>query len=167
MKAPTSSSPTRTKEYNAGNQRERMEFVRSHRTAIFGYKGRRDGPSMSVVYYVMDGDDILVSTMAERGKARAIRRDPKISLRVLDEKWPPTYLQVYCNATIETDIEAATDPGSEHPPAPASTLATSKGRCTMPARLPRIAAALCGILGAIMLVVSFRIHPAGPEATAD
>jgi hypothetical protein len=27
---------------------------------------------MTVVYYVMDGDDILVSTMAGRGKARRL-----------------------------------------------------------------------------------------------
>ena len=91
------------------NQQERMEFVRSHRTAIFGYNRKNDGPSMSVVYYVMDGDEILVSTMAERGKAKVVRRNPKISLCVLDEKWPLTYLQVYCDATIETDLEAATD----------------------------------------------------------
>jgi PPOX class probable F420-dependent enzyme len=91
------------------NQQERMEFVRSHRTAIFGYNRKSDGPSMSIVYYVMDGDEILVSTMAERGKAKAVRRSAKISLCVLDEKWPPTYLQVYCDATIETDLEAATD----------------------------------------------------------
>ena len=32
-----------------------------------------------------------------------------MSLCVLDEKWPLTYLQVYCNAAIERDIEAATD----------------------------------------------------------
>lgn len=91
------------------NQQERMEFVRSHRTAIFGYNRRHDGPSMSIVYYVMGDDEILVSTMAERGKALAIRRYPKVSLCVLDEKWPPTYLQVYCNATIETELDAATD----------------------------------------------------------
>jgi PPOX class probable F420-dependent enzyme len=91
------------------NQQERMEFVRSHRTAIFGYNRKNDGPSMSIIYYVMDGDEILVSTMAERGKAKAVRRSAKISLCVLDEKWPPTYLQVYCDATIETDLEAATD----------------------------------------------------------
>jgi hypothetical protein len=40
---------------------------------------------MSIVYYVMDGDDILVSTMAARGKARAARRNSKVSLCVLDE----------------------------------------------------------------------------------
>jgi hypothetical protein len=67
------------------------------------------GPSMSVVYYVMEGEDILVSTMFERGKAKAVLRNPKVSLCVLDEKWPLTYLQVDCNAAIENDIEAAAD----------------------------------------------------------
>ena len=91
------------------NAQERREFVRSHRTAIFGY-GRRDhGPAMTVVYYVMDGDDILVSTMAARAKAKAVAQNPKVSLCVLDEKWPPTYLLVYGNAKIVTDFDAAVD----------------------------------------------------------
>jgi hypothetical protein len=64
---------------------------------------------MTIAYYVTDGDEILVSTMAERGKAKAVRRNPKVSLCVLDEKWPPTYLQVYCDASVETDVEAATN----------------------------------------------------------
>jgi PPOX class probable F420-dependent enzyme len=88
---------------------ERREFVRAHRTSMFGYGRKHDGPSMTIVYYVTDGDDILVSTMTERGKAKAVRRNPKVSLCVLDEKWPPTYLQVYCDASVETDVEAATN----------------------------------------------------------
>jgi PPOX class probable F420-dependent enzyme len=91
------------------NIEERRKFVESHRTAIFGYNRKLDGPSLSVVYYVMDGDDILISTMSERGKAKAVRRNPRISLCVLDEKWPLSYLLVYCDAVIETDIESATD----------------------------------------------------------
>ena len=91
------------------NATERRKFVEDHRTAIFGYNRKNDGPSMSVVYYVMDGEDILVSTMFERAKAKAVLRNSKVSLCVLDEKWPPTYLLVYCNAAIETDIEAAAD----------------------------------------------------------
>ena len=91
------------------NAEERRKFIETHRTAIFGYNRKNDGPSMSVVYYVMDADDILISTMAERGKAKAVLRNPKVSLCVLDEKWPLTYLQVYCTAAVETDIEAATD----------------------------------------------------------
>jgi len=88
---------------------ERREFVRAHRTAVFGYGRRHDGPSMTVVYYIMDGDDLLVSTMAGRGKARAVRRNPKVSLCVLDEQWLPTYLVVYCDGRVETDFEPAVD----------------------------------------------------------
>ncbi len=91
------------------DQEQRMAFVRSHRTAIFGFNRKNDGPGMSVVYYVMDGNDILISTMEARGKARAVRRNPKVSLCVLDEQWPLTYLQVYgdaeIEATVDTDLE--------------------------------------------------------------
>ncbi|MBV9206591.1 MAG: PPOX class F420-dependent oxidoreductase [Actinobacteria bacterium] len=88
---------------------ERREFVRQHRTCIFGYNRKNDGPAMTVVYYVLDGDDMLITTMADRGKARAVRRDPKVSLCVLDEKWPLTYLQVYGNARLEEDFDQAVD----------------------------------------------------------
>jgi nitroimidazol reductase NimA-like FMN-containing flavoprotein (pyridoxamine 5'-phosphate oxidase superfamily) len=86
---------------------ERKQFVRSHRTCIFGYNRKNDGPSMSVTYYMMDGPDaIVVSTMAQRGKGKAVQRNPKVSICVLDEKWPPTYLQVYCDARIDATMES-------------------------------------------------------------
>jgi PPOX class probable F420-dependent enzyme len=88
---------------------ERRRFVRGHRTAVFGYGRREDGPAMSIVYYVMDGEEIMISTMAERAKAKAVARDPKVSLCVLDEQWPPSYLQVYCEAAVEMDIEVVVD----------------------------------------------------------
>src|SRR5690348_13886070 len=91
------------------NIEERRKFVEAHRTAVFGYNRKADGPSLSVVYYVMDGDDLLISTMQERGKAKAVRGNPKVSLCVLDEKWPLTYLLLYCTAEIDPDIEAATE----------------------------------------------------------
>ena len=84
---------------------ERRAFVRTHRTCVFGYPRLHDGPALSVVYYVPtdDDDELLVSTMAGRGKARAVARNPKISLCVLDERWPFTYLQVYADASIDDD----------------------------------------------------------------
>ena len=87
------------------NQEQRVAFVCSHRTAIFGFNRKNDGPGMSVVYYVMDGNDILISTMEGRGKAKAVRRNSKVSLCVLDEHWPLTYLQVYGDATIEATVD--------------------------------------------------------------
>jgi PPOX class probable F420-dependent enzyme len=89
---------------------ERREFVRTHRTCVFGYSRRNDGPAMSVVYYVpTDEDELLVSTMADRTKALAVAREPKVSLCVLDERWPFAFLQVYADATVVTDPTLVVD----------------------------------------------------------
>ena len=89
---------------------ERRTFVRTHRTCVFGYGRRLDGPALSIVYYVpTDEDELLVSTMAGRGKARAVARSPKVSLCILDERWPFTYLQVYADAMVERDPELVVD----------------------------------------------------------
>jgi len=89
---------------------ERREFVRSHRTCIFGYGRRAFGPAMSVVYYIpSDTDELLVSTMRGRAKAKAVRRESKVSLCILDERWPFAYLQVYCDARLDDDPKLVTD----------------------------------------------------------
>ena len=88
---------------------ERRRFVGEHRTCVLGYARQQHGPAMTVVYYVTDGDDILVSTMAARGKAKAVDRDPRVSLCVLDENWPLGYLQVYGTAVVERDEDQAAD----------------------------------------------------------
>ena len=85
---------------------QRRQFVLDHRTAIFGYNRAKDGPAMSIVFYCLDQDEILVSTMAERAKAKAVARNSKVALCVLDEQWPPSYLQVYCDAVIDTDFDS-------------------------------------------------------------
>lgn len=65
---------------------------------------------MSIVYYVpTDADELLVSTIAGRGKARVADRDEKVSLCILDERWPFAYLQVYADATVERDRDLIVD----------------------------------------------------------
>jgi hypothetical protein len=107
---------------------ERRAFVRTHRTCVYGYQRVHDGPAMSIVYYIpTDNDELLVSTMAPRGKAKAVARYGKakavarygkakavarygkVSLCVLDENWPFAYLQVYADATVERDRELVVD----------------------------------------------------------
>ena len=89
---------------------ERREFVLTHRTCVFGFNRRDDGPAMSIVYYTpTDEGELLVSTLAGRGKARAVARDSKVSLCVLDEDWPFTYLQVYADAVVDRDREFVVD----------------------------------------------------------
>ena len=112
---------------------QRRQFVRDHRTCIFGYNRKADSPAMTVVYYVMDGDDILVSTMDARSKAKAVDRDPHVSLCVLDEQWPPTYLQVYGTAVIDRDPERSADMLRR-------VIELMAGEPVPPERLPQIAA---------------------------
>src|SRR6202012_1795114 len=89
---------------------ERREFVRTHRTCVFGYGRQSDGPAIAIVYYVPhDNDDPLGGTMGERAKAKAVARNGKVSLCVLDETWPFAYLQVYCDAVIDDDEETLID----------------------------------------------------------
>jgi hypothetical protein len=89
---------------------ERREFVRTHRTCIFGYARRADGPSMSVVYYIpTDEDELLISTMRGRAKTKAVAHTGKVSLCILDERWPFAYLQLYCDARIDTDPALVVD----------------------------------------------------------
>ena len=85
------------------DREQRRQFVRDHRTCVFGYARKEFGPAMTIVYYVMDGDDLLVSTMASRAKSAAVGRNPQVSLCVLDENWPVTYVQVYGTAVLDTD----------------------------------------------------------------
>src|ERR1700731_2742455 len=60
---------------------ERRLFVATHRTCVFGYGRRSDGPAMSVVYYIpSENGDLFVSTMAERAKAKAVAQNRKVSL---------------------------------------------------------------------------------------
>jgi PPOX class probable F420-dependent enzyme len=85
------------------DQEQRRQFVRGHRICIFGYNRKEHGPAMTVVYYVMDGDDLLISTMAGRNKPKAVDHDGRVSLCILDEQWPLSYLQVYGTAVVSRD----------------------------------------------------------------
>src|SRR5258705_5147271 len=83
---------------------ERRLFVQTHRTCVFGYGRRSDGPAMSIVYYVPDdNDDLLLATMGDPAQAQAVARNGKVSLCALDETWPFAYLQGYCDAVIDDD----------------------------------------------------------------
>ena len=89
---------------------ERREFVLTHRTCVFGYARRADGPSMSIVYYIpTDADELLISTMGGRAKPKAVARSGKVSLCILDERWPFAYVQVYCHARVDADPDLVVD----------------------------------------------------------
>jgi hypothetical protein len=89
---------------------ERRLFVETHRTCVIAYARQKDGPAQSVVYYVpTDEGELLIVTMGARAKAKAVDRLGKVSVLVLDEQWPVSYLLVYCDAVVERDPKLVVD----------------------------------------------------------
>ncbi len=82
---------------------EQREFLESHRLCVFGFDRRSGPPSLSPVYYFMDGGEIVISTTASRGKAKAVQRNPEVSVCVLEQKMPFAYLTVFGRARVEDD----------------------------------------------------------------
>ncbi len=82
---------------------ERNAFLSEHRLAIVGAERKDAPPQLSPVYYVMDGDDLLISTTATRAKSKVIRHNARVSVCVLGEEMPFPYLTVYGRGRIETE----------------------------------------------------------------
>ena len=59
---------------NAMNDsKSRRDFVRSNHTCVISYTRKTAPPSMSIIHYAMDGDDVVFLTMAARQKERERR----------------------------------------------------------------------------------------------
>jgi PPOX class probable F420-dependent enzyme len=82
---------------------EHRRFLEDHRLAVVGFDRQSGPPALSPVYYVLDGDDILISTTATRAKAKAARRQGEVTLCVLHEQMPFSYLGIYGEATVEDE----------------------------------------------------------------
>jgi PPOX class probable F420-dependent enzyme len=82
------------------------EFVTHHRLCVLGWnrsEGATEGPPLTPVFYVTDGDDVLISITEDRAKTRALRRDPAISVCVLGEEMPFPYVTLFGIADIEQE----------------------------------------------------------------
>ena len=82
---------------------ERRQFIETHRLAIAGVERKGAAPHLSPVYYVPDGEDLLVSVTDTRLKTKLIRRRGRLSLLILGEQFPFPYLRVEGSARIEND----------------------------------------------------------------
>jgi PPOX class probable F420-dependent enzyme len=87
---------------------QRTQFLEENRYCVVGYDRNEGSPALSPVYYVMDGDDLLISTTAGRAKGRVLARRPEVSVCVLSEKHPSApYLTIYGKATVVKEGAAA------------------------------------------------------------
>jgi PPOX class probable F420-dependent enzyme len=67
---------------------------------------RRDGrPHVVPVWFVLDGDDLVFTTGAGSVKARNMRRDPRVTLCVDDERPPFAYVAVEGEASLGEDMD--------------------------------------------------------------
>jgi PPOX class probable F420-dependent enzyme len=82
------------------------EFVARNRLCVLGWNRSGDateGPPLTPVFYVTDGDDVVISITEDRAKTRALRRDPAISVCVLGEEMPYPYVTFFGTARIEQE----------------------------------------------------------------
>ena len=82
--------------------------------------GRDGGPQSSLVWVAFDGETVTVNTTEERQKARNLRRDPRLSLLVVDPDDTSRFIQIRGEAELDrTDarshLDALTRKYTRHP----------------------------------------------------
>ncbi len=76
------------------------KFLEDTRFAVVGTKNPDGSPHLAVMWYLLDGDDIVVNSAQGRIKDRNIALDPRISVLVEDDyRW----IRIDGRASIEHD----------------------------------------------------------------
>jgi PPOX class probable F420-dependent enzyme len=66
---------------------------------------RADGsPHVTPVWFVLDGDEVVLTTHQASAKGRALRRDPRVCLCVDDQEPPYSFVIIRGEATISQDL---------------------------------------------------------------
>jgi PPOX class probable F420-dependent enzyme len=71
-------------------------FLLERRFAVLGTINQDGSPQLTTMWYLLDGDFIMMNTKAGRTKERNMRRDPRISVCV-----PDGYNYVTISGTVE------------------------------------------------------------------
>lgn len=73
------------------------------RTAEWASVRRDGGPHVVPVWFVLEGDDLLITTGSKSVKGRAVLRDPRVGLCIDDDRPPYAFVMIEGRATISTD----------------------------------------------------------------
>lgn len=76
-------------------------LLQERRFAVLGTINKDSSPQLTTMWYLLDGDVILMNTKAGRTKERNMRRDPRISVCIEDD---------YSYVTISGTVEMIDDP---------------------------------------------------------
>lgn len=79
------------------------------RTGMLGLVRANGAPIVTPVWFLLhegaDGDELIFTTGTETLKGKAIRRDPRISLAVDDQRPPYSYVQFSAEARLSNDLD--------------------------------------------------------------
>jgi len=93
---------------------EHRQFLESHNVCIVGFARKSGPPSLSPVYYYLDGDEIVFSTTKTRGKGRAVARNPELTLCIVDTNPPYPYLTIFGRAGGGEDVAVRSARAQRH-----------------------------------------------------
>ncbi|MCR9280008.1 MAG: TIGR03618 family F420-dependent PPOX class oxidoreductase [Pseudomonadaceae bacterium] len=84
-------------------------FLNTHRWASLTTLRKNGAPVTSIVAYARDGEDFIVSTPGRTFKRRSIDRDSRVSLCVINNGEPYSYINLEGTAQVsDDDLEALT-----------------------------------------------------------
>jgi PPOX class probable F420-dependent enzyme len=128
---------------------ELREFIDGHPVGALATSGPDDRPRQSLVYFARDGDRLLISTLADRLKARDVRRTGWASLCVMGHR--PPYPSATFSGRAEIVIDGIGKPtagimqriaGAAEPPEPMTDEALAEvGRVILAITIERVSAA--------------------------
>src|ERR1700749_2984277 len=86
---------------------EWQEFVTyGTRTAKLAVVRKDGSPHVVPVWFVLDGDDILLTTGRHTVKGKAILRDPRVAICVEDDDPPFAFVSIRGDAEVVDDTDA-------------------------------------------------------------
>ncbi len=78
-----------------------MTGTRTGKLAVTRSDGR---PHVTPIWFVLDGDDVVLTTSSSGVKGRALRRDPNAALCVDDQEPPYSFVIIEGRATLSDDL---------------------------------------------------------------
>jgi PPOX class probable F420-dependent enzyme len=83
------------------------------RTGMLGIVRANGAPVVTPIWFLLnegpDGDEIVFTTRTDTLKGKALRREPRLSLAVDDQKPPYSYVQFTAEATLHHDLDEMLD----------------------------------------------------------
>ena len=88
------------------NKAEIREFlVHGTRTAKLATVSRSGAPHVMPVWFVLDGEELVLTTAAGSIKGRNLRRDPRVAVVVDDDTPPFAFVHIRGRAIVSEDLD--------------------------------------------------------------